>query len=115
MNSRNPGVKVACVLVMLVAGLLGTNGRAYAQASPGMAHWVDPLPVPPVAVQTYKPSISSWADYYEIDMRASQHQFNSALGPATVWTYRPAREGSGPARPDDRGDERPARGRQVHQ
>jgi spore coat protein A len=87
MNSRNLGVTVACVLGMLVAGLLGTSGRAYAQASPSMAHWVDPLPVPPVAVQTNTPSISSWADYYEIDMRDSQHTFNSALGPATVWTY----------------------------
>ena len=56
--------------------------------SPSMAKWVDPLPVPPVATKTYKAGISDWADYYEITMSASQHQFNSGLpGPATVWTY----------------------------
>jgi len=58
-----------------------------AAASPPMQQWVDPLPVPPVATQTFKPGVSSWADYYEIDMRASKHQFNKDLGPATVWTY----------------------------
>jgi len=52
-----------------------------------MTKWVDPLPVPPVATKTVKPLISLWADYYEINMTASQHQFNSALGMATVWTY----------------------------
>jgi spore coat protein A len=58
-----------------------------AAASPTMTKWADPLPVPPVATQTFKPGISWWADYYEIDMRASQHQFNKDLGMATVWTY----------------------------
>jgi len=58
-----------------------------AAASPTMRQWVDPLPVPPVATQTFKPGISWWADYYEIDMSASKHQFNQDLGPATVWTY----------------------------
>ena len=70
---------------LIVAGLLAI--AANAQASPPMDKWVDPLPVPPVAQKTFKPGISSWADYYEIDMRASQHQFNAGLGPATVWTY----------------------------
>jgi spore coat protein A len=30
---------------------------------------------------------SPWADYYEINMTASQHKFHRDLGPATVWTY----------------------------
>ncbi len=63
------------------------TNRAYAD-SPSMTKWIDPLPVPPVATQTYKAGISYWADYYEITMTAHQHQFNSSLpGPATVWTY----------------------------
>ena len=52
-----------------------------------MAHWADPLPVPPVATTTFKPPISNSADYYEITMQASQHRFNASLGMATVWTY----------------------------
>jgi spore coat protein A len=41
-----------------------------------------------VATKTFKPLISWWADYYEINMTASRHQFNSSLpGLATVWTY----------------------------
>ncbi len=85
------GIRI-CIFILLTAVLLGsfmciTNQTVYAQ-SPVMAHWVDPLPVPPVATQTYKPLASLWADYYEITMTASQHQFNSGLpGPATVWTY----------------------------
>jgi spore coat protein A, manganese oxidase len=93
MKNRNLGVTIVCVGVLLGAGLLGTGMPASAQ-SPPMAKWVDPLPVPPVAVKTYKPLISSWADYYEINMTASQHQFFQSLsgdpqpaGPATVWTY----------------------------
>jgi len=66
-----------------------------AAASPPMRHWVDPLPVPPVATTTFKPFYSLWADYYEINMSDSQHQFSSGVdktaypgwGPATVWTY----------------------------
>jgi spore coat protein A len=52
-----------------------------------MEKWADPLPVPPVATTTFKPYYSLWADYYEINMSASQHQFNEDLGLATVWTY----------------------------
>jgi spore coat protein A len=70
--------------LVLVLGLTSVADAA----SPPMAKWVDPLPVPPVATQTFNKSISGWADYYEITMSASQHQFNSGLpGPATVWTY----------------------------
>jgi spore coat protein A len=72
-------------VALLAAGLLAI--AAAAQASPLMDKWVDPLPVPPVAQKTFNPAFSSWADYYVIDMRASQHKFNSSLGPATVWTY----------------------------
>jgi spore coat protein A len=74
------------VTALLVAGVMGGASPARA-ASPGMPHWVDPLPVPPVAQKTFNPLYSSWADYYVIDMRASRHQFNSGMGPATVWTY----------------------------
>lgn len=84
-----------CITVLLGAGIMGNSLPAY--ASPPMAQWVDPLPVPPVAVKTFKPLISPWADYYEINMTASQHSFNGGgviegvtyppLGPATVWTY----------------------------
>jgi spore coat protein A len=90
MRSRNLGVTIACVAVVLCAGLLGTSGPAYAQdppQRPTMEKWVDELPVPPVAVKTYKPLISPWADYYEITMEASGHKFHRDLGPATVWTY----------------------------
>ena len=75
-----------CIAVLLGAGIIGMGDVAQA-ASPTMARWVDPLPVPPVATTTFKPLISFWADYYEIEMRASQHQFHRDLGPATVWTY----------------------------
>jgi spore coat protein A len=80
---------VICIAVLLAAGLNGMGDVAYAAGvpSPTMAHWVDALPVPPVATTTFKPLISIWADYYEIDMTASSHQFNFGLGPATVWTY----------------------------
>jgi spore coat protein A, manganese oxidase len=71
-------------LALLVMGLMTA---VPALASPSMDKWVDPLPVPPVAQQTFNPMYSSWADYYEITMQASQHQFNAALGQATVWTY----------------------------
>ena len=72
-------------VALLIAALSGF--AATAQASPPMAKWSDPLPVPPVAQKTFNPAYSSWADYYVIDMRQSQHTFNSSLGPATVWTY----------------------------
>jgi len=84
------------VALFLVGGLLATSliggpgGTAYADngVSPAMTKWIDPLPVPPVATTTFKPLISWWADYYQINMTAHQHQFNSSLpGPATVWTY----------------------------
>ena len=68
---------------MFVLGLAAVADAA----SPPMAKWVDPLPVPPVATKTFNKLISGWADYYEINMTSSQHQFNSDLGPATVWTY----------------------------
>ena len=85
MKRSNLGPSII-IIVMLGLGLMGMGGPAYAQ-SPPMTKWVDPLPVPPVATKTVKPLISLWADYYEINMTASQHQFNSALGMATVWTY----------------------------
>ena len=68
--------------IVLVLGL-----TSVAAASPPMEPWVDPLPVPPVASKTFKPLISLWADYYQINMTASQHKFHRDLGPATVWTY----------------------------
>ncbi len=74
------------VTVSLGSGFMGTSAMAYGQ-SPSMDHWVDPLPVPPVATKTFKAGISGWADYYEITMSASQHRFNASLGLATVWTY----------------------------
>ena len=83
---------IICIAVLLGASIMGMGDVAY--GSPPMAQWVDPLPVPPVATKTFKPLISLWADYYEINMTASQHSFNSGdathpshLGPATVWTY----------------------------
>jgi spore coat protein A len=79
------GLLILAAALLLIAGLLGA--AATAQASPPMAKWVDPLPVPPVAQKTFNPAYSSWADYYEITMSASRHSFNSLLGPATVWTY----------------------------
>ncbi len=76
---------IVCIAVMLGAGIMGMGNSAY--GSPPMEPWVDPLPVPPVATTTYKPLISPWADFYEINMTASQHKFHRDLGPATVWTY----------------------------
>ena len=91
MKARNLGLII--IYVLLGAGLMGISNPAYAQ-SPPMAHWVDALPVPPVATKTFKRFISGWADYYEINMTASQHQFFRSpsgdlapAGPATVWTY----------------------------
>jgi spore coat protein A len=75
------------ILAVALGLVLALGLTSVAAASPPMAQWVDPLPVPPVATKTFKPFISSWADYYEITMSASQHQFNRDLGPATVWTY----------------------------
>ena len=87
MKARNFALAMIAVAVLVGAGLMGMSTTAYAQ-SPTMPKWVDPLPVPPVATKTHKAGISNWADYYEITMSASQHQFNSGLpGPATVWTY----------------------------
>jgi spore coat protein A len=80
---------IICIAVLLGAGLMGVGSMAYAQ-SPSMEKWVDPLPVPPVATQTFKPLISAVADYYEIDMKASKHQFNAGLPMPekdNVWTY----------------------------
>jgi FtsP/CotA-like multicopper oxidase with cupredoxin domain len=85
-----PGHALHAGLVAVALGLALLFGltSVAAAASPPMAHWVDPLPVPPVATQTFNPYYSLWADYYEINMTASQHLFNSGLpGPATVWTY----------------------------
>lgn len=86
MKRVNPGLNVFVAVILLGAGLFGMRGTAYAD-SPPMAHWVDPLPVPPVAEKSFKPFLSLWSDRYEITMTASQHQFNSSLGMATVWTY----------------------------
>jgi hypothetical protein len=77
---------LTCIAVLLAAGSIGMGSAAFAQ-SPSMDKRVDPLPVPPVATKTYKPLLSLFADYYEIDMRASKHKFNSSLGAADVWTY----------------------------
>jgi len=77
----------AWLLAMALGLVLAFGLTSVAAASPAMTPWVDKLPVPPVATQTFKPGISWWADYYEIDMRASKHKFNRDLGPATVWTY----------------------------
>jgi len=93
MKARNLGLTIVCIAVVLSAGLMGISAPAYAVAppsSPPMAHWADPLPVPPVATTTFKPFYSLWADYYEINMSASMHQFNSGLPAPTknnVWTY----------------------------
>ena len=73
--------------LMFVFGLTTVALAASPTGSPTMVKWADPLPVPPVAKQTINPTYTPWADYYEIDMRASQHQFNKSLGMATVWTY----------------------------
>ena len=73
---------IICITVLLGAGLMGISTPAYAQ-SPSMDKWVDPLPVPPVATKTFKPLISLWADYYEINMTASQHQFHRDSGPGS--------------------------------
>ena len=86
MKAGNLGLTIACTAVLLSAGLMGISSPAYA-VSPPMEKWADPLPVPPVATTTFKPYYSLWADYYEINMSASQHQFNEDLGLATVWTY----------------------------
>jgi spore coat protein A, manganese oxidase len=66
--------------------LMSASAAASAQ-SPSMGQWVDPLPMPPVAQQTFKPGLSLTTDYYDINMTASQYKFNRDLGPATVWTY----------------------------
>src|SRR6266496_5226988 len=86
MKNRNRSLINNYIPVLLGAGLIGIGSPACAQ-SPLMAHWVDPLPVPPVATTTFDPLISPSVDYYEINMTASRHQFNSSLGMATVWTY----------------------------
>jgi len=89
MKARNLGVTIICIAVLLGAGLMGNSTPAYA-ASPALTHWVDPLPVPPVATTSKPPKhmdIPKKADYYEINMTASQHTFHRDLGPATVWTY----------------------------
>ena len=114
MKTRNLGVTIICIAVLLSAGLMGIGNPAYAQ-SPTMAQWVDPLPVPPVATETFKPLISWWADYYEINMTASQHQFNSSSGPGYRLDIRAAREDARPTWPDDCGENRPARGDQMDQ
>jgi spore coat protein A len=87
MKSRTLGVTIICIAVLLGAGFMGLSTPAYAQ-SPAMVKWVDALPVPPVATTSKKPKgMSPKADYYEITMTASQHQFHTNLGLATVWTY----------------------------
>ena len=88
LKRKTTPVVTALVIVLLLAGCLAASSAPAFAQSPPMAKWADPLPVPPVAVKTFNPAYSGWADYYEITMSASQHQFNSGLpGPATVWTY----------------------------
>lgn len=78
---------LASLLLVCVTGAYAHETGALAQ-SPVMTKWIDPLPVPPVAVQTAGGGVSHQVDYYEIKMTAHPHQFNSSLpGPATVWTY----------------------------
>jgi spore coat protein A len=84
MKTGRFGESFLCLL--LGTGLVGVSDLAYGQ-SPPMTKWVDPVPVPPVATTTVKPGVSASADYYEITMSASRHQFHRDLGPATVWTY----------------------------
>jgi len=73
--------------------VFGLTSVAAAAPSPLMPKWVDQLPVPPVATPTFKPFYSLWADYYEINMSASKHQFNTGLPKPedmttnNVWTY----------------------------
>jgi spore coat protein A len=86
MKSRNLGLTINRITVLLGIGLMGISNPAYAQ-SPPMAHWVDPLPVPPVAEKAFMPLRSGFSDYYKITMSASQHKFHRDLGMATVWTY----------------------------
>ena len=87
MRLRTLGVPMMCMTVLACAVLVGLTSPAYAQSSPALTPWVDPLPVPPVATPTVKPLVSLLADYYEINMTASQHKFHRDLGPARVWTY----------------------------
>ena len=83
MKTRTSDSILSGIGILLGVGLMGTA----AAQSPPMRHWVDALPVPPVATTTPNPKIPSTSDYYEINMTASQHRFNSDLGMATVWTY----------------------------
>ncbi|MEI6666640.1 MAG: multicopper oxidase domain-containing protein [Acidobacteriota bacterium] len=100
MRSKHSDGSLVVAGLVLAAGLLALGSPAFAQGtftqtvcantpcSPTMNQWVDPLPVPPVAAQTKKPLVSVFADYYEINMTAHPHRFNSGLpGDATVWTY----------------------------
>ena len=85
MDCRNRWA-VKAKIASLVICLMAAYAPARAQ-SPPMQKWADALPIPPAAVKTFNLKYSLWADYYEITMSASQHQFNAGLGPATVWTY----------------------------
>jgi len=108
MRSRWSHLHLALLVAALVIiSLIGSLARsAYADSPPILKAnaWLDPLPIPPVAVTKYVPRLSSWADYYEINMTAHDHQFSPAasaasvqthnadpaqpiFGPATVWTY----------------------------
>jgi len=85
MKSRHFSLHII-ITVLLGTGLMGIGTPAYAQ-SPDLERWVDPLPVPPVATKTFVPLLSRVADYYQINMTASQHKFHRDLDPAKVWTY----------------------------
>jgi len=77
-------------MALSLAFVFGLTSVAAAASPLTIQKWADPLPVPPVATPTFKPFYSLWADYYEINMSASKHQFNAGLPlPTTdnVWTY----------------------------
>lgn len=102
------GRKPACLILAVIATLLGSllpcvNGPSYAASSnisPNMAKWMDPLPIPPVAVPQSNPAYPG-ADYYEITETQHPHQFNAKLGfwrryghtawqgtPVSIWARR---------------------------
>ena len=119
MKKRDLGLVLLVLAALLLRGGPGGNGGRHPGAGGAEPRRCrtgsSPLPVPPVAQKTFKPGVSSWADYYVIDMRASQHQFNAGLGPATVWTY--AQPGQAPVLlgPADRRPDRQADRRQIDQ
>jgi len=94
MNKRNAcwarQLTVTAVFTMaLIALCVAGPAAVYAakkNSSPNLTKWVDPLPIPPVAVPASN-SIYPGSDYYEITETQHTHQFHAKLGPATVRTY----------------------------